>query len=212
MTAETRRFWLVWTFVTLVGYVLGTLALLPVAVNLAYAAQLPFLIGLLSGGVLGATIGVAQWLLLRRRTPVTLSWVAASIAGGMIGMALGMTIEPSAPAGEAVRDATREAAALVIPWRVAWQTAVAGALFGLGLGIGQWWRLRLYARPAGWWILVNGGAWMVGLGVGAAIAGLMTTLGALLVTGLLAGAITAYHMEEWQWEMRKRTGPIPGRF
>jgi hypothetical protein len=72
--------------------------------------------------------------------------------------------------------------------------------------------LRQYARSAGWWITVNGAAWMVGLGVGALLAETITTLGALVVTGLLAAAITAYHMEKWQWEMRKRIGPIPGRF
>jgi hypothetical protein len=130
----------------------------------------------------------------------------------MIGMALGMSIEPVPPiATSPLRDFTRESAALVIPLQVAWQTAVAGALFGVGLGLAQWRVLRLYARSAGWWIIVNGAAWAAGLGVGALLAPLVSTLGALVVTGVLAAAITAYHMERWQWELRKRTGPIPGR-
>jgi hypothetical protein len=210
--AGDSRFWLAWTLATLGGYVVGILALLPAAVSLAYAAQLPLLIGLLSGAVLGATIGIGQWFVLRQRTPVTASWVGASIVGGMIGMALGMAVEPTVPEVSPVRDATREAAAMVIPWRVAWQTALAGALFGVGIGLAQWRILRLYVRSAGWWIVVNGAAWMIGLGVGALLAGLITTIGALLVTGIIAAGFSAYHMEKWQWEMRKRSGPIPGRY
>jgi hypothetical protein len=211
---NTKQFWIAWTLVTIIGYVLGIVVVLPFAVSLAYAAGPPVVTGLISGAVLGATVGVGQWLLLRRRTPINFTWVWASVVGGMLGMALGMSIEPATGAAEALRNSTREAlqaAQTLIPWRVAWQTSLTGALFGLGMGLGQWWALRQYARSAYWWILANGVGWMVGLGVGAAIAGVITTLGALLVTGLIAAAITAYVMEGWQWEMYKRTGPIPGR-
>jgi uncharacterized integral membrane protein len=210
MPNRTVQFWLAWTLVTILGYGVGVLLLLPVAVSLARAAQWPLLIGLLSGAVLGATVGTAQWLLLRRRTPISVGWVGATVLGGMFGMALGMSVEPVAPI--AATAPVREAATLVIPWQVAWQTALAGALFGVGLGLAQWRVLRLYARSAGWWIIVNGAAWAVGLGLGALLAPLISTLGALVVTGLLAAAITAYHMERWQWQLRKRTGPIPGRY
>ena len=212
MTNDTWRFWLGWTLATVIGYAFGLLLLLPFAVSLAYAAQRPLLIGLLSGAILGTSIGTAQWLLLRRRTPVTAAWIGGTVIGGMIGMALGMWLEPTDPLVSTVRDATRDAAVLVIPWRVAWQTSVAGALFGVGMGAAQWWVLRLYARSAGWWIFTNGVAWMIALGVGALLADLLSTVGALLVSGLLVAAITAYYMEPWQWEMRKRSGPIPGRY
>ena len=212
MLKETQKFWLVWTLSTLVGYVVGIIAILPFAITLAYASQLPFVIGLISGAVLGATTGLAQWLLLRRRTPVTITWVGASIVGGMLGMALGMTLaESPAPPTTELRDAVRGAAAPLIPWTVVWQTSLEGALFGIGMGLAQWRILRQFARSAGWWITANGIGWMVGLGIGAALAPLITSLGALLVTGLLAAAITGYQMEKWQWEMRKRSGPIPGR-
>jgi hypothetical protein len=130
----------------------------------------------------------------------------------MIGMALGMSMETPAPSVEALRNTTREATAALIPWGVVWQSSLTGALFGVGMGLGQWWVLRQYARSAGWWIVANGVGWMIGLGVGAALAGMITTLGALVVTGLIAAAITARVMERWLWEMSKRTGPIPGRY
>jgi hypothetical protein len=211
MESGTKRFWLGWTVATLAGYIIAIIILLPIAVNLAYMAQLPIVIGLASGAILGACTGLGQWIILRRGTPISIGWVGASIIGGMLGMAFGMMLETSVLTTAAAPDATREAAALIIPWRVAWQTGVAGALFGLGMGLGQYWFLRQYVRDAAWWIATCGAAWMIGLGAGAALAELITTLGALLVTGLIAAAITAYIMEQWQWELHKRTGPIPGR-
>lgn len=209
MTSDTRQFLISWTLVTVVGYVVGIVILLAIATTIASAVKLPFLIGLISGAILGATIGLAQWLLLHRRTPISTGWISSTIVGGMLGMALGMAAEPSAAP---FRDATREAAALILPWRVAWQTAVAGALFGVGMGIAQWWVFHQYVRTAGWWIIINGAAWMIGLGVGALLAELLTTIGALLLTGVIVAVITAYYMERWQWELRKRTGPLPGRY
>ena len=211
MQNATLRFWLAWIGVTGGGYILGIIIVIPAAVQFAYSGEWPFLIGLVTGGVLGATIGTGQWLLLRRRTPVTVRWVLASVVGGMIGMALGMTLEPNGDTATIVRDATREATARVIPWRVAWQTGVAGLLFGVGIGLGQWYILRQYARSAYWWILANGIAWLVGWGLGALLAEPIGTLTALLVSGFIVAAITAQVMERWQWEMRKRTAPIPGR-
>ena len=212
MLNDMQQFRLAWTLVTLAGYVVGILILLLIATNLAFIMQFPFLIGLSSGALLGATVGLGQWLLLRRRTPVTAAWVGATVVGGMLGMALGLAVEPSNPAPHTVREFSREAAALVIPWHVAWQTAVAGAFFGAGLGLAQWWVLRQYTRAASWWITANAAAWMVGLGVGALLSELITTIGALLLTGIITATITAFVMEQWQWEMRKRTAPIPGRY
>lgn len=208
MTSDTRRFLIAWTLITLVGYVAGILILLPIAITIANAVRLPILIGLISGAILGATLGLAQWFVLHRRTPISIGWVGSTVIGGMLGMALGMASEPNAAP---FQDATREAAALILPWRLAWQTAIAGALFGIGMGIAQWWVFHQYVRTAGWWILANGFAWMVGLGVGALLAEMLTTIGALLLTGIIVAAITAYYMERWQWELRKRSGPLPGR-
>lgn len=58
--------WLEWTLATMLGYVVGTLAVLPFAAQLAYAAQPGWLVGAVGGAVLGIAIGSAQWLVLRR--------------------------------------------------------------------------------------------------------------------------------------------------
>ena len=211
MQNATVRFWIAWVLLTMAGFIVGILILVPVSIQFDNGGQWPFPIGLASGGVLGGAVGTGQWLLLRRRSPLSIAWIGASIAGGMIGMVLGMTLQPRDASTVAMADATREATARMIPWRVAWQTSVGGALFGVGMGLGQWWSLRKYARSAYWWIVANGAAWMLGLGVGAAIAAPLSTVTALLVTGLIVSAITARVMERWLWEMGKRREPIAGR-
>jgi hypothetical protein len=207
MLQDTRRFWLGWTLATLAGYAAGILALLPWAINAAYAAQPVWITGLVSGAVVGGTLGIAQWLVLRRDTEVNLWWVVASIVGGMVGLALGMFVSEMITLPSAV-PATREAARQALAWRPAMQAAIAGALLGLTLGAAQWLVLQRWLRYAGWWIIVNGVAWMVGLGAGAAIAERATLIGALIVTGVIAAVITGFTMQEWQWLMRKQRRSI----
>ena len=46
----------------------------------------------LGGAVTGAAIGAAQWLVLRRRLPLSGLWVAATAAGMAVGMILGQLV------------------------------------------------------------------------------------------------------------------------
>src|SRR4051812_46404549 len=85
--------WLEWALATLIGYVVGTLAVLPLAVQLAYAAQPPWLSGAVGGAVLGAAVGGAQWLVLRRNGQGADGWwVLASVVGGVLGLTLGAAL------------------------------------------------------------------------------------------------------------------------
>jgi hypothetical protein len=47
---------------------------------------------LIAGAVAGAAIGGAQWLVLRRRLPLSALWVPATAAGMALGMALGQIL------------------------------------------------------------------------------------------------------------------------
>lgn len=188
MQGDTKRFWFGWTMVTLVGYTVGLPAVLFISLSIPYDGQPPLLIGFVGGAELGATIGIAQWLLLRRHITVTLFWVIASIVGGALGMAPGMfiseTIAPSI------------IAAYQVPLGGMWHYTPMAALFGLSLGTAQWWHLRQVARSTGWWIVANRIGWTVGMGSGSAMAGILTSavgvLGYFLIPGLLTGAITGY--------------------
>jgi hypothetical protein len=189
--------WLEWTLATLIGYVVGTLAVLPWAVQLAYSAQPAWLANAVGGAVLGTAVGGAQWLILRRnRRNVDGWWVLASLAGGLIGLAFGTALS-DAVAMTTARATDRETAALMVPVRAALAAGVTGAVFGLLLGGFQWLALR---RPRGliaWWIVANGLGWMAAMGLGAAVADRVTIIGALLVTGTVAGVITGIVLQWW---------------
>jgi hypothetical protein len=47
---------------------------------------------LIAGAVAGAVIGAAQWLVLRRRLPLSALWVPATAGGMSLGMALGQVL------------------------------------------------------------------------------------------------------------------------
>jgi hypothetical protein len=204
---ETRRMWGEWTVATLAGYAVGTLAILPGVVGLAYAAQPEILIGLVSGAVIGGALGIAQWLVLRRYIEMTFWWILACILGGMIGLSIGMALGDSL-ALPAVRAATREAAAGALPWRVILQAGISGALLGVMLGAAQWLVLRGAVRSAGWWIIVSGLGWMLGLGLGALIAEISNVLIAVLLTGAIGGAVTGLALQQLRWHMREQGSVI----
>jgi hypothetical protein len=46
----------------------------------------------LGGAVTGAAVGAAQWLVLRRRLPLSGLWAAATSAGMAVGMTLGQAV------------------------------------------------------------------------------------------------------------------------
>ena len=46
----------------------------------------------LAGGLAGGVIGAAQWLVLRRRLPLSVRWVPATAGGLVLGMAVGAVL------------------------------------------------------------------------------------------------------------------------
>jgi hypothetical protein len=195
--ARVNQFWITWTLATVVGYVLGTLAILPWMVNLAYAAQPQWLLGLVGGALLGGAVGGAQWLVLRRYLlPVAGGWIWASIVGGTVGLGVGLAVADLlvlSTAGATTREALRQVGLL----QVTLQAAVTGAIVGMGLGGAQWLALRNSTAGSGWWIFVSGLAWLVGMGVGALLADGLGVLGALLIAGLIIGAVTGLSLPGW---------------
>ncbi len=190
------RLWLEWTLATLVGYAAGILIVLPWTINLAYAGQPEVLIGVASGVVWGAAVGIAQWLVLRRHAwQVAGWWVVATVAGAMLGLGLGMALAQAVNLSS-LMVADRGASAFVRLLPVVLQTSLTGAVVGVVLGAAQWLVLRRSIQPAGWWIIASGLGWMIGMGLGAALASVITTIGALLVTGIASGALTGLALQQ----------------
>src|SRR5919198_6417027 len=84
--AGGRWFWPAWA-VAFLGFPIGGAAatLLVGPIESIGAAVIA---GALAGGVIGA----AQWLVLRRRLPLSALWVAATAGGMAVGMALGQVL------------------------------------------------------------------------------------------------------------------------
>jgi hypothetical protein len=190
--------WFEWTLATLIGYVVGALAVLPLAVQLAYAAQPEWLVGGAGGAVLGGLVGIAQWIVMRRHDKRTSGWWApASLVGGMIGLALGTVLGDMLT--PAVPPPNREAAASMLPFSAALSTGMSGAVFGLLLGGAQWLSLRRPPGALAWWVTANVLGWAAGLGLGAVIAAQGNVLISMLTAGAVSGAITAAAVRQVVW-------------
>lgn len=126
------------------------------------ACTLAVLIGVLTDLlIVGALIGLAQWLVLRQMLPRSEWWILASILGWLGSWLIVETGLPSI-ADPIIRS------------------VVVGATFGLGLGLAQWVLLQRRVQYALLWLPINVVSWAVGL----------TGIFGATVTGAVVGAAT----------------------
>jgi len=130
------RFWAGWGL-AFIGFPLGGLA----ATALVGGVTTP-LEGAIGGAATGAVIGLAQWLVLRRRLALTPWWIAATAAGMGAGLAFGIALLGIDTAGSTL--------------------ALRGLLTGVGIGIAQCALLRGSTDRAFVWPLVVACGWAIG--------------------------------------------------
>lgn len=188
------RFWLLWMFATIAGVFLYMIVFPPVfnAISERLGGTrgevwIGMAIGATSAVALGATIGVAQWLVLRRLLPRTGWWVLATLIGYSIPMAFGSLVSGLEP-----------------PW-------LAGMVifleFGVILGALQWLVLRGRVDHAGWWIAISLAGWAIAAALIdlAYVSGLYVEpfdlLAAFLVPVAVAGGGIA-------WLLRRSAAPV----
>jgi len=110
----------------------------------------------------GMVVGTAQWLVLRR--PINSIrwrvWVLATALGAFVAWTLGMIPSSFMFAGA---DSGGAASAQMSDLMVYTLAAVMGFVLGSILGVPQWLVLRHHLPKAGWWVLANALAWMVGM-------------------------------------------------
>jgi len=201
------KIWVEWTAATLIGYIVGILAILPWMINFAYSEQESSVSGLIGGAVLGAVLGLGQWLILRRYTTHSLGWIVLTLAGATLGLAVGVWLGEILPLNIAW-TAARGAPGL--PWIAIVQSSITGAMLGIGLGGAQWLLLRRTVNNAAFWIVGNAVAWLLALALGAAFTESIGVLGALFVTGLTGGLITGLVLQKLL--QTARTSPPALRF
>jgi len=183
--------WWRWTLATALGELIGFAVPGSVAPVLAWAltgteGAFPvyalFVAAVLAGVVEGASLGLAQWLVLRRclRQVARWRWVLATAIAAGAAYILGMT--PST-----LTDLTPVSEPLLIGLY-----AVLGALLLPSIGLAQWLALRPHIPRAGWWIPANALAWLAGLAV--PMVGLTSIpdgspLAVWIIVGVISGAL-----------------------
>ena len=180
----TRLEWgfgLRWVLATSVGWVVGFAACETIRAIAEFLAHPPT-----DGAVIGISIGIAQWLVLKGRVHRAGWWILASIIGFGVGKAVG--------------DALAQAVAGALG------SGLDGAVIGASLGTAQWLVLRRHVAQARWWVLASILAWALGWSVISAVdevaggpAGMAYIIGA---TGAAAaGVITGL---SFVWLVRRR--------
>jgi hypothetical protein len=110
--------WVQWVLVTTLGWAVGWI---------------------ISEFAVGITVGLAQWVLLRKQIERSELWVLASGIGWAAGRGLVVAVLPPQA------------------------TVLAGGIIGAALGLAQWLVLRNRIVRSWWWIIVSGLGWAVGL-------------------------------------------------
>jgi uncharacterized Tic20 family protein len=132
-------------------------------VFVALDAPLPIALGVggvAAGALLGATVGLMQWLALRRQVSWVGRWVLACTAGGVVALVV----------GGLVSLALGEVLALLMIGPVYFAFAVGIAVYGAAAGTMQWLILRRHVSRTGWWVLASIVAGLTGRGLGRAVA------------------------------------------
>jgi hypothetical protein len=172
LSQPERNLGLQWVVATIVGWGIGFFvceALKPFFYDITHLGG--------DGLIIGASIGIAQGVVLRRRIASVGWWVFVTSVGFGVGKAAGEAAVQGMPA--------------------ALGHALSGAIIGVAIGIAQWLILRRHVSRAEWWVLANIPAWALGWslislaedsaglstlmiyvvgGVGAAVAGIITAM------------------------------------
>jgi hypothetical protein len=178
-------FWLWWVLASTVGFAVGSAVTRFVGL-VGYFAGGETVVGAFAvgGAVGGALIGIAQWLVLRKRVSRSGWWVLASIVGFAVGFAVAIAMLDSMDG------------------------AAVGAVVGASIGIAQWLVLRLQFSRAGWWVLASIVGFAMGFAVLETMDGFVVGAGVGAVVGAGVGAITGGVMV---WMLRqpaaKELGP-----
>lgn len=141
------------------------------------------------GTVLGASLGLAQWLVLRSYVSWARGWALVSMMGGLGGFLLGNMIPP-----------------------LGWIQMLdpLGLALGGGIGIAQWVILRRVVPHAEWWVVISsvsyGITWSFGVGIFAG--GGMLAFGLQsLIYGISTGLLLAWLLRSVWSETAQASAP-----
>jgi hypothetical protein len=214
-------FWLRWVAANAVAEVLGLGLAAAVGVGMILGVGEPksLAVAVMMAGVMiaagaceGVIVGVAQWMVLRRRLPrlQRRDWVLATAMGSLVAWTLGMAPSTLAVLNQDASSPTPEPSDLLV-YVLA---AAMGAALGVVLGIPQWRVLRRYVQRAHWWVWANAAAWLAGmplvfLGAGSSPVGAPPWSVALMIALTIAAAgatVGAIHGAALLWLLDSQSG------
>jgi hypothetical protein len=120
---------------------------------------------------LGISLGITQWIVMRRYIPRPARWVAASLTGYLLCLLI--------LAGGNLVKLRRIGV---------WDDVLLLGLLGSAIGACQWWILRKYYRKAGLWVLATAAGFLVFVIL---IANPSSTMGEFIIRGTIMGALAS---------------------
>jgi hypothetical protein len=168
--------WAIWIQWVLASAASGAMTMAVTGTMVRAGQPGPVVVAAIFGLLIGACLGMTQWLALRQRIPLAYLWVLASILGGLVLAVLAFAT--GGPVGG----------------------PFGGAIIGAALGIMQWVVLRRYFSQAYvWWLASIVGFALgltagesVGFGVGGATGWLLGGASLGIVAGAITGAALAW--------------------
>lgn len=185
-------FWLWWALLTTLGFLLSFVGAFVVGMGIGGFCLLRGTLGLgaasffglaIGGLLVGAVMGVVQWLLLRRHFPGAGKWIWSTAVGS--GLAFALAIAIAGAAGQS--------------WFLG--GLIGGAVGGVVAGLIQQTFLREYLSETGLWVGASAVAWAValiimGIAMGAVVGrppgspGLVLVMLLAIIAVLIKSAIT----------------------
>lgn len=157
------RFFLLWVLASTVGVIVGHASIFALLVmsQALYAASVERVVVVivtfsLTGAINGASIGIAQWLVLRRQVTLIGRWVLASTVGGALGYVVGFAVLGAGFDGYDLGD--------IGGFAVLGTLFGIFAVFGASVGVAQWLILRRREiSRAGWWVFASSVGDLIGV-------------------------------------------------
>jgi len=160
------------------------------------AAEIFLLTGVIVLGIVGLSLGTAQWPVIRRHISSSGWWIVGSTLGMAVGLTLGVTLVEQI--GRAVVHGQINFRVLGVPARVT-SFGIIGLVAGAALGLAQWLVLRRHTANCTQWIRVSALSLGAGLALGSLLAdaavprsgSFASTAILLLIAGVTAAVSTA---------------------
>jgi hypothetical protein len=186
-TISGLNVWFSWMLGAFLALIIG-LILLIFGVGEALNNAAPAIFGMVIGAIFGSGLGVAQWLVLRKKVADIGLWVPITIAVWVIFWSMnfaGLFGEGQGVTGKLIEGIGH------------------GGLLGALTGAGQWFVLRSKLQKASSWILVSALSWAIGASTGDTIQVILQTdiPLELIIAILLSSALTGAGMV---WLMRQQ--------